>query len=104
MKKLLSAIAVTSMLLGSTAAVAHDNYRHGYRGYEHRYEHRRHDHRRDRGVNTGEAVAIGLGALILGAAIANSNRERRERVQVCEDVVKYDHYGNQYYERRCYLR
>ena len=32
MKKLLSAIAVTSMLLGSTAAVAHDNYRHGDRG------------------------------------------------------------------------
>lgn len=106
MKKLLSAIAITSMLLSGTVAMAHDNHRHGYRGYDHRYEHRRNDDfRRNRGgVNTGEAVAIGVGALILGAAIANSNRERRERVQVCEDVVMYDYYGNRYYDRRCYIR
>lgn len=107
MKKLLSTIAITSMLFSSTAAMAHDNHRHGYRGYEnHQREHRRNDNsRRDRGgVNTEEAIAIGVGALILGAVIANSNRERRERVQVCEDVVMYDYYGNRYYDRRCYIR
>lgn len=107
MKKLLSTIAITSMLLSSTAAMAHDNHRHGYRGYENRWhDHRRNDNfRRDRnGVSTEGAIAIGLGALIVGAAIANSNNQRRERVQVCEDIVNYDYYGNRYYERRCYTR
>lgn len=102
MKKFLSTIAVASMLFSSTAAMAHGNHRHGHHGYENRHydQHRRHRG----GVNTEEAIAIGLGALILGAAIANSNRERREPVQVCEDTLRYDYYGNRYYERRCYIR
>jgi len=63
---------------------------------------------RDRGVSTEGAIIIGLGALLVGKAIADSNNRRREREviiverypqqprQVCQDVVQHDYYGNPY--------
>lgn len=107
MKKIITALVAASML--ATPAMA--NHRNGHdRGYE---RHERHN----RGIRTGEAVAIGLGALILGAAIANNNRRtrvveqyeyrevRRRPQYVCEDVVNYDYYGNPYVSgRNCWYR
>lgn len=107
MKKLLASIIAVSMI--ATPALARD--RGGYeRGYE---RHERHH----RGIRTGEAVAIGLGALILGAAIAKNNRNtrvveqyeyreyRRPSQYVCEDVIKYDYYGNPYVAgRNCWYQ
>jgi len=101
MKKFILALAALSM----TATPVMAQHRGGhYRTYE------RHHHR-DR-VSTGEAVAIGIGALILGAAIANSNRRERAasvyqeyRTQVCQDIVKYDYYGNPYVAgRNCWYQ
>lgn len=119
MKKIISAITIAATLAVSTPAIA------GNRGYDYRWgvDHggRQHSgtyrgHRRDRGVSTGEAVAIGIGALILGAAISNNNRDTRvvERYEypnqrqpqyVCQDVVKYDYYGNPYVAvRNCWYQ
>jgi Ni/Co efflux regulator RcnB len=98
-----------------------------------RGEHRTERHERNRGnhINTGEAIAIGLGALILGAAIGGSKREqyeeesyedrpvyarprydyrgrdayyRRDRNCRTTEVIEYDYYGNRYIrrERRCF--
>ena len=102
MKKFILALAAASMV--ATPALARDrgNYDRNYNRYEHRH----------RGVSTGEAVAIGLGALILGAAISKNNRREREtvvyqdyRTQVCQDIVKYDYYGNPYVAgRNCWYQ
>lgn len=103
MKKIVSAIVLAAMLCTSTSAFARD--------YHQRWSHSHSNHRHhDRGVSTGEAVAIGLGALIVGAAIASSKNNRYERYEyrndyrneyrprqyVCQAVVKYDYYGNPY--------
>lgn len=93
MKKIVSLITMTAMLAVSAPAMAN---------------HRNHDHRRDRGVSTEGAIIIGLGALLVGKAIADNNNRRRNREvivveryqpqprQVCQDVVQYDYYGNPY--------
>ena len=110
MKKIVSLITMTAMLAVSTPAVAnhkHRDYRWGNDRNVHSPYHRQH-HRRERGVSTGEAIAIGIGALLVGSAIANSNNRRRDREvvvverypqqprQVCQDIVQYDYYGNPY--------
>jgi Ni/Co efflux regulator RcnB len=92
MKKFIASLIAVSMI--ATPVLARDRGR-----YDRSYE--RHE-RHHRGIRTGEAVAIGLGALILGAAIAKNNRREREviyqdyRTQVCQDIIKYDYYGNPY--------
>lgn len=126
MKKIISAITIAAMLAASSPALAggrHDNrwgvdsnrhspyYGQTYRGNRD-YDRR---HHRNRGVSTGEAVAIGIGALILGAAISNNQKNRQREqpqayvesrpvwstVQDCVDVRRFDPYGNVYYERYC---
>jgi len=80
--------------------------------------------RRHHGLNTGEAIALGVGAFILGAAVNGNRREDRngkddreverevyEREyeyhyrRQCYDAIKtrYDYYGRPYYQRvtRC---
>ena len=111
MKKFILALAALSMV--ATPAMA--QYRGGqHRGYD-RYE-RHEGNRHNRGVSTGEAVAVGIGALILGAAISNGNRNNRyERYEqpnnrrayqyVCQDVIQYDYYGNPYVAaRNCFYQ
>lgn len=107
MKKFIASLIAVSML--ATPALAQRSDRHyGYERYERNYHHKRHH----RGVSTGEAVAIGLGALILGAAISKNNRREREtviyqdyRTQVCQDIIKYDYYGNPYVAgRNCWYQ
>jgi hypothetical protein len=100
MKKFIASLIAVSMI--ATPALARERSGHN-RGYER--------HERHRGVSTGEAVAIGLGALILGAAISKNNRREREvvyqdyRTQVCQDIVKYDYYGNPYVAgRNCWYQ
>jgi hypothetical protein len=120
MKKIVSLITMAAMLAVSTPAYAN----HGQRDF--RWGNDRNVHspyrglhnRRDRGVSTGGAIAIGLGALILGTAIADRNNRRRNNEvivvdrqqpqwqqpqwqqpqprQVCQDVVQHDYYGNPY--------
>ena len=98
MKKLFTFLAAVSMLVAPTVAEARGRHNDGR-------------HHRERGVSTGEAVAIGIGALILGAAISKNNRREREvvyqdyRTQVCQDIVKYDYYGNPYVAgRNCWYQ
>jgi hypothetical protein len=123
MKKIVSLITMAAMLAVSTPAVANHNrdFRWGndrnvhspYRG-QHQWQQRQN---RRGGVSTEGAIAIGIGALILGSAIANNNNRRRnnevvvvERYrqqpqQVCQDVVQYDYYGNPYVAgRNCWYQ
>ena len=110
MKKIVSLITMAAMLAVSTPAFAERGQR-DYRWGNDRNEHspyRGHKHSRKRGVSTGEAVAIGIGALIVGSVIADRNNRRREREvivverypqqprQVCQDVIQRDYYGNPY--------
>ena len=106
MKKLLASIIAVSMI--ATPALAQRNDRQ-YGSYE-RYE-RNHHKRHNRGVKTGEALALILGGAILGAAISKNNRREREvvyqdyRTQVCQDIIKYDYYGNPYVTgRNCWYQ
>lgn len=106
MKKFI--LALTAMSMIATPAMA--QHRNGHYRYD---NHQR--YHRDRGVSTGEAVAIGIGALILGAVISNNqrNKEREQpRTYVesppvwntpadCVAVRRIDPYGNVYYERYC---
>lgn len=103
-------LALVALSMTATPALA-DGYRGGYRGYE------RHEHR---GVSTGGAIAIGLGALILGGAIANSNRQRYEQrydpryepQYVCQNEYMRDYngnyildrYGRAMYTQRCWYQ
>ena len=109
MKKIVSLITMAAMLAVSTPALA-DNRQRDYRWGNDRNVHSpyRGQNRvvvrdRSRGVSTEGAIAIGLGALILGSVIANNNRrnngvviENRQPRQVCQDNVQYDYYGNPY--------
>lgn len=110
MKKIVSLITMAAMLAVSTPAFA-DHRQRDYRWGNDRNinsPYRGLHHRRDRGVSTEGAIAIGIGALILGSVIANNNNRRRnpdvvvverypqEPRQVCKDVVQYDYYGRPY--------
>lgn len=88
-KSVISGLIAVSVLATPVAAEARG------RG-EHRVEQ---GHRGHRGVNTGEAIAIGLGAFILGAAISGSREDRG--VDTYEDRYERPEYRNRY-ERRCY--
>jgi hypothetical protein len=126
MKKIVSFITMIAMLAVSTPALAnHDrfdprwgNNRNVFSPYygQHQINSRNvviRD-RRNRGVSTEGAIAIGIGALILGSAIANNNRRQRDVVvvdrqqqrqarQTCQDIIEYDYYGNPYVvDRRCW--
>ena len=116
-KSIVSSIVAISVLATPVVAEA--------RG---RGDHRAERSERHRGgrVNTGEAIAIGVGALILGAAIGSRrdqeverevydreygyhyrNRDayyRRDRNCRTTEVTEYDYYGNRYIrrERRCF--
>jgi len=111
MKKLLASIIAVSMIATPALAQRNDRHNGGYERYE-RYDHKRHN----RGVRTGEAVALILGGAILGAAISKNNRNRRveqyeypqyrrQLQQVCQDNVQYDYYGNPYVAgRNCWYQ
>jgi hypothetical protein len=113
MKKIVSLITMAAMLAVSTPAVAngrHNDYRWGVDSNRNSPYHGRHNRNKNR-INTGEAVALILGGAILGAAISKNNRRDREvvyqdyRTQVCQDVVKYDYYGNPYVAgRNCWYQ
>ncbi len=105
MKKLISLITMTALLAVSTPAFAGGRDR-DYRWGNDRNVHSpyRGQHRRG-GVSTGEAIAILGGIAVLGTIINSNNRrsnpdvivvERQQPRQVCQDVVKYDYYGNPY--------
>jgi Ni/Co efflux regulator RcnB len=109
MKKLLASIIAISMIATPALAQRNDRHNGGYERYE-RHE-RNHHKRHNRGVRTGEAVALILGGAILGAAISKNNRREREvvyqdyRTQVCQDIIKYDYYGNPYVTgRNCWYQ
>lgn len=110
MKKLLASIIAVSMIATPALAQRNDRHHGSYERYE-RYE-RNHHKRHNRGVKTGEAVALILGGAILGAAISKNNRREREtvvyqdyRTQVCQDIIKYDYYGNPYVTgRNCWYQ
>jgi hypothetical protein len=105
MKKIVSLITMTAMLAVSTPAFAEHrqrDYRWGNdRNVHSPYRGQHRQHRRG-GVSTEGAIAIGIGALILGSAISNSRRDNRPVIvdrqprQVCQDNVQYDYYGNPY--------
>ena len=109
MKKIVSLITMAAMLAVSTPAFA-DHRQRDYRWGNDRNVHSpyRGQNRvviRDRhrgGVSTEGAIAIGIGALILGSALSNNRRnngvvvENRQPRQVCQDNVQYDYYGNPY--------
>jgi hypothetical protein len=121
-KSIVSSIVAISVLATPVVAEAKS------RG-DHRAE-RSERHRGGR-VNTGEAIAIGVGALILGAAIGSRRDQEVERevydreydyhyrgrpnrhsdayyrpARNCRiaEVTEYDYYGNRYIrrERRCF--
>ena len=128
MNKFISTVTMAAVLLTATPAFAdHKNrdYRWGVdHGHSQQVSHRRHHrdydrHRnRNRGVSTGEAIAIGVGGLILGAAIASSNKrtprvveqyeyppQNRPSQYVCQDVIQRDYYGNPYVAgRNCWYQ
>jgi hypothetical protein len=124
MKKIVSIIATIAMLAVSAPASANPrldprwgNDRNVFSPYfgQHQINSRTvvvRD-RRNRGVSTEGAIIIGLGALLVGSAIANSNNRRRDNVvvverdrqprQVCQDIVQRDYYGNPYVvDRQCW--
>ena len=123
MKKIVSLITMAAMLAVSAPAFA-DHRQRDYRWGNDRNVHSpyRGQNRvavrdRNRGVSTEGAIAIGIGALILGSAIANNNRRRNNDVvvverypqqpqQVCQDVIRYDTYtGNPYVAgRNCWYQ
>jgi hypothetical protein len=104
-KSIVSGFVALSVLAMPVAAEARgrDDY---YRGGHHR------------GLNTGEAIALGVGAFILGAAASRNRAQVDERYEPryepryesryersCWDAIetRYDYYGRPYYLRvtRC---
>jgi hypothetical protein len=104
-KTVISSLIALSVLATPVAAEARKRD-------DNRWEQR--EHKRSR-ISTGEAIAIGVGAFILGAAASSNRREEssadrdvREREydyhyrrQYCREVFTsgYDRYGD-YYEKR----
>lgn len=117
MKNIISLITAFSMLAVSTPALAnHDrDFRWGNDRNVHSPYRGLHNRNRNRGVSTEGAIIIGLGALLVGSAIANENNRRRNNEVVvidrnarrapqgCQDIIQYDYYGNPYVvDRRCW--
>lgn len=112
MKKIISTIVATAMLLSSTSAFAdeHDQRWGVDRNRNSPYHGRTYDrvnHGRRGGTDTGTVIAVGLGALLLGSAIANANRkhdtEDRQTPRyiprtVCRNEYAHDEYGNVVYD------
>ena len=80
--KILAMVAATAVATCSIPAAAQERFS----DREHRVERHDRDHHRNRdrrgGIDTGEAIAIGLGALLLGAIISDgdildNDRDRR---------------------------
>lgn len=102
MNKVVSSLIALAVVATPVAAEA--RHRDGNRGERH--------HSR---ISTGEAIAIGVGAFILGAAASSNRRDDRVydrevydreyeyhyRRPVCREVISsgYDRYGD-YYEKR----
>jgi hypothetical protein len=100
MKKL--TLALLTSLVFSTASIAHPVHDPRWGVNNH------HGNFRGNGISTGEAVAIIGGLAILGTIINNNNRNRETIIihnypqQLCQDIVRYDYYGNPYVvDRRC---
>lgn len=101
-KNIVSGLIAVSVLAMPVAAEA--RHRDGNRGERH--------HSR---ISTGEAIAIGVGAFILGAATSSNRRDENSRERevyereyeyhyrrpVCREIISsgYDRYGD-YYEKR----
>jgi len=68
-------------------------------GWEQRQERR--EHKRSR-ISTGEAIAIGVGAFILGAAASRKQPAEREVEREVYDREYDYHYRRQYDTRTCY--
>jgi len=121
MKKFIAAVAVLS-LVATPAFAEHRDNRWGVDSnrnspyYGRQVGHERNERHEHRGVSTSGAVAIGIGALILGSIISSRNTEQRNPPQVvvapppqpqyvCQDVIKYDYYGNPYVTgRNCWYQ
>lgn len=118
MKSIVSGLVATSVLFAPVSAMARD-----------RDDYSRGEYHEHHGIGTGGAIALGLGALILGAAAASNhprydrgydrgydpNYDRRyyndrdayyDRGQNCYQTVvtRYDYYGRpwQRVETRCF--
>ena len=96
MKKIIASILLSSICV--TPAYA-DPYR----------EHYRHEHSRRGGVSTGGAVAIGIGALLIGKLISDATRDERQEElyerqyvprTVCQNEYARDRYGVPLYDYR----
>jgi hypothetical protein len=103
LKKIVSGLIAVSVLATPVVAEA----KHRDRGGQGRGHHSR--------ISTGEAIAIGVGAFILGAAASSKRTEERDadrevydreyqyhsRRPVCREIISsgYDRYGD-YYEKR----
>jgi Ni/Co efflux regulator RcnB len=103
LKNIVAGLVAVSVLATPVAAEA----KHRDRGGHNRGHHSR--------ISTGEAIAIGMGAFILGAAVSSNRRDDRAierdvydreyeyhyRRPVCREVVSsgYDRWGD-YYEKR----
>jgi Ni/Co efflux regulator RcnB len=108
-KNIVSSLIALAVVATPVAAEARN--RDG-NGWEHRQERR--EHKRSR-ISTGEAIAIGVGAFILGAAASRKPTEERAadrevfereyeyhyRRQNCREIFTsgIDRYGD-YYEKR----
>jgi hypothetical protein len=66
-------------------------------GWEHRQERR--EHKRSR-ISTGEAIAIGVGAFILGAAASRKPTEERSNDREVYDR-EYNYHYRRYQQRTC---
>jgi hypothetical protein len=119
-KSLVASVAAVSMLMTPVVAEARSD-----RGHHAERSHGNHDRGHRRGVSGGD-IALGIGAFILGAAVASSRDDRRrddrnydkryyddheyyddrgyypQRVCFEEQIVEY-YYGRRYvrYEYRC---